>query len=778
MADGTTLDPIVDKALKQFKLSASAGTDQRRRELEDLAFQVPEKQWPDDVIAQRKSATVDGVPVPARPMLSISQVDQPVQLVQSSQRNAHLGVQIHPVDEDAQDETAEVLQDLYRSIERDSNAEQVRTWAFDRSLKCGMGWYRILPVYADEGQKWDQKIQIRRILNQASVYPDPFAQEADFSDGQFAFITVDMPWERYVREFGTSQLAEYDATEFESLGDLQKGWMTEGDDGAAKTVRVAEYFSVEYDSKTWYLLEDGSETDQKPAQNVPIQNSRKVDTPKVMWRKINCVEVLEETELPGPWIPLVPTIGRELQVFDQERRWAGIYTNAKDAQRLLNYGVSNTVETAALAPKSIWLVAEGQEEGHEAEFALANVRNLPYLRYKPTELKGTIVGPPTRIQASADISAGVALIEQSKQFIQSTTFVHEPSLGQESARAKSGRAILALQQQADAGNSGYLENLAGISMRHEARIILRWIPHYYDRPGRIVRTVRPDQTEVPIMLNQPFVVDPRTKRPVKAQPEAKDAKHYDLRKGMYGVAVTIGKSWQTNRMQSADALGQIIQASPEAMMPILGPLWLQTQDFPMHDEAAELLKKMQPPQLRESKDGQPDPEQLMQENQQLKAAGQELTQIAKGLQQQLETKQVEADNKYREAQLDASARVEIERIKAETQFKLEELKFRHELALQDDQQRHEMGMGAADSASAERQAERQMDMAEDAANAQHVRSEFSAASADARASVQSEREADREDVRARESADREDARSRESADREDAREADAVEAEA
>src|SRR6185503_51703 len=105
-------DKLLEKAKRCFKLASEAWSDQRKREKEDLQFQVPEKQWQDDARRERDRQVVNGVVVPARPTLSITQIDQPIQLVLNQERAAHLGVNIHPLSPYADDDTAEVLQGL------------------------------------------------------------------------------------------------------------------------------------------------------------------------------------------------------------------------------------------------------------------------------------------------------------------------------------------------------------------------------------------------------------------------------------------------------------------------------------------------------------------------------------------------------------------------------------------------------------------------------------------------------------------------------------------
>lgn len=704
MADQVN-DSRVSDARAFCTLAQEWRSKQQKREEEDLAFQVPEKQWSDEAASRFKGGMVNGIFSPPRAMLSISKIDQPVQLVLNQERQAHLGVNIHPLSEDADKETAEILQDIYRGIERDSFADLARTWAFERAVKAGFGCYRILSDYADDGGSiHDQKIVIKRILDQRCVLLDPFATEPDWSDGQKALIWEMVPLDRYRAMYPNSKLADFEPMDFDGFADeLADGWVT-GSEDEGRRVRVAEYFYIEH----------ADEVQQEGGK------SRKIQKPIVRWCKVNGVEVLEEAIIPGKYIPIIPVIGQELQPFDSERRFFGLISRAKDAQRLLNIEVSNAVNKDALATKVPWLVAEGQEEGHEQEFELSTVRNLSMIRYKPTTIAGQLVAPPHRMLESPDLSSSLQLIAQANDYIQATTFTYDPSLGKQGRSGKPARAILAEQQQAEIGNSNYLDNLSR-AMRHEARVVLGMIPAYYDRPGRRVRGVDGEDNEKEILINQPFVTGPDG-RPMPVQegqplPPNKKPKVYNLTQGVYGVSVSIGKSHQSRLEAGSDALGQIIQADPQ-MMPILGPTWLNFQDFPGAKETADLLKKMQPPQLQQAKDGEVSVEQLQAQNAQLQQMIQQAKQEMDQLQQALQTKQVEQQGKIAAAQAADQGKAQIEQLKAEMELQrvqmqgqidamLIQMQGMIDLKLQNDKQAHEVAMAAAGSQheAAEREAQ-------------------------------------------------------------------------
>mgnify|MGYP003146098317 CR=1 FL=1 len=735
------------QALDRFRVGVDADEEQRRREVTALRFQVPALAWPDDVKEQRKPQIVGGVALPQRPMLSIPSLDQPIQLTLNAERAAKLGVQIHPVSEEADDETAEVIQGIYRRIEVESRANLARTWAFERAVKAGRGYYRVLTEPDPEaGSPFDQKITIKRILQQASVVLDPFAQEADGSDGQWAFLVNDMPWDAYIRKYPNSQMAAFDEDEFSLVGMKTPSWVTGEADSAGRAVRVAEYYRLEYATRTRVLLDDGTDAyeDEVPEGRTVREGdgARSIEeqVPTLWWSTINAVEELAPAQaLNGRYIPIIPVIGRELIPFEAQRRWVGIIEPNEDAARLLNYSASSAVELASLESKAPYLMVEGQEEGHEQEFQLANVRNFPYLRYKNVSLNGTPAPPPQRTQVDTSrLGPSMVLLQQAREFIHQGTGAFESALGQQSQTARSGRSVLALQQQYEQGSSHFLDNLAEISLTYEAKVILDLIPQIYDRPGRIARLLDQEDETQTVMLNAPFMLDTDTQRPRRVDPVGgvppglgfppgpvgaagrslpaapvppggrpllppgvpsplagpgplpggampptmPEILEYDLRKGRYGVVVTIGRSFKSRALEGADEMGQLFQANP-SLFPILGDLYLKFRDFPGHNEAAARVKKLLPPALQEQ--GKPDAQQLQF---QLQEQGQLLQQLTKAL--EAKTREIETDAVKEQAvtareqqrivadaqreQADLQARMDIERMKNETQLAIAQMK--------------------------------------------------------------------------------------------------------
>lgn len=680
---------LVEKATKCFQLTVTAEFDQRQREEEDLQFDraLPDDQWPQGIRTARAGGIQEsGGTTAERPCLVINKLDQPVQQVINEARAARIGVKIKPKSDGASETGAEIRQGIYRTIEMESRAHIARLWALDRAVKCGRGAYRITKKYSNDGD-FDQDIVIERILNQASVYLDPFAKEPDWSDGEWALITSDIPLEEYKRRYPDSRLNSISAEELESIGNKVPGWIGGSDTDGSRTIRVAEYFYIEHEERSLVFVPGMGKAwlDELPDDVAlpPNAKVRSVDVRKVKWAVVNAEEVLEEEDWDGRYIPIIPVIGKEYNVSG-ERCWKGVISNSKDAQRSYNYMRSAQVEAVGLAPKAPWIMAEGQDEGYESMWDQSNTRNYTRLKYKPVDFMGKPLPPPQRNVAEPAIQAISMAVNMANEDIKSTTGRFDPSLGRQRAD-QSGKAINLLKESGESTTSNYLENLTSISMHYEAKVILDLMPYVYDREGRILRVLGEEEHEdQTVMINKPFVPGPNG-QPMPAPPPGmmdrlgqlagvkpkRDPKFYDLRNGQYSVEVSVGKSFPTQREENAEMLRAIIESAP-GLTPMLADLMVEQLDTPIAKRAAERLRKMNP---QAQDDEQQDiPPQLQAQMQQLQEQNQMLTETLQQQNEELKANKYKVDADYHARMAELQVRKEIALITAQAQVRNTETK--------------------------------------------------------------------------------------------------------
>jgi len=665
-----------DLALDRFQLCVDAFDEQRERELDDLRF-IDEKgaQWPDEVRASRAGNPAGSglPPVAARPCLEFNLLRAPVQQIINTGRQAKLGLSFAPEGETATQLVADAYNNIARAIQADSRAHLARQWAFERAAKCGFGAYRILTEYVND-RTFDQKIIYKRILNQASVYLDPFAQEPDWSDGMFALLTQDIPVARYRKLYPKSNLANSSDQELTSIGNDIPDWITSAEDSAGLSVRVAEYWDVREDVQTLILLPDGTtalEAEIPKEILAQVEHDRGEPLPrrtlrqgrKVFWSLINGVEDLEPArEWNGCYIPIVPVIGDEANLNGQ-RRWTGIVQFARDAQQSYNYMRSAQVEAVGLAPRAQWLIADGQLEGYEQWWQQVNTRNLPYLPYRLQTYAGGPAPPPQRNVAEPAIQAVTLAATAAKDDLHATTNMPPVSLGQLDPHERSGIAIRALQGQAEVGTSGYLDNLASISMLYEGKVLKDLIPRIYDRPGRIVPGLNEAEQRKSIMVNIPFVE--QGGKPQAVPPGTPDAQLIDLKAAELTVTAVVGKSYATRRQETADAMSQIMQAAP-GLAPILAPYWLDELDFPGAKKLAAIAKKTLPPQFQDdSEQQQPNVAQMQQQMAQAQGIIDLLTKELQAKTEIIQTETVKAQADVQVKQLELASQERIAAVQAQ-----------------------------------------------------------------------------------------------------------------
>ena len=141
---------------------------------------------------------------------------------------------------------------------------------------------------------------------------------------------------------------------------------------------------------------------------------------------------------------------------------------------------------------------------------------------------------------------------------------------------------------------------------------------------------------------------------------------YDLTKGIYGVSVSIGKSYQTRQQQGADQFGQLLTANP-GLVPVLGDIWMRFLDVPGAKEAAKRLKRMfeaQNPNLQDP-DAPEDADTLRAQLMAGKQQFEQLHQAFQEAQEALKTDKVKSDAALQKAQMETQAKMQMSQMDAQ-----------------------------------------------------------------------------------------------------------------
>lgn len=597
-------DDIIALAKKRFESCQDAESDNRDHALDDIEF-VEGEQWPEDVKTDRERDQ--------RPCLTINKVPLFVRQIVNDIRQIRPSIKVRPVDSESDPETAEIINGMIRAIEQDSAAESAYDWAAEYAVKGGFGFWRIITDY-EADDSFEQCIKIERIRNPFAVYIDPAAQAQDASDMRYAFVV-----ERLEREVFESKYP--DAQGQWDWGDEYDDWWF-GED----FVRVAEYWEVETEEVTLSLIFN-PQTGMEEMVEADIKDaiaSRKVEKRTVRQRIITGSEILEETEWPGKYVPIVRVLGREVDI-QGEVRLKGMVRDMKDAQRQYNYMRSASVERIALTPKAPWVGPEGTFVN--PKWRTANKKNHAYLDYKVVPGQ-----PPPWRDKPPEVSSGlVAEIQTSSEELKAVAGIFNPGLGDRSNEV-SGVAIDSRRGESDLSNYDFVDNLAR-SMTYSGKILVDLIPKIYG-VARMIRIIKPDGSDESVKINEAYVDEKTMKR-----------REYNLSAGRYDVSVDIGPSYSTQRKEAVDSMLDVLKAFPQAAQ-VMGDLLAKNFDWPDADEISKRLKLLLPVEIIKGEN--PAFQQaIMQKDQQI----QQLTQQMQVLMTEAQRMSVELQNKMVDARV-------------------------------------------------------------------------------------------------------------------------------
>jgi hypothetical protein len=638
---------ILTEAKERFQECTDAFSDERTRMREDFEFSNPAdpQQWTPEARKAREKAEGG-----ARPCLTVDSTNQFIHQVVNDARQNRPGIDVLPVNSEANIKTAGYLEGMIRQIEYASAADIAYDTSIDHGARAGCGWIRVLTEVVNERLN-EQEIRIGSVEDSLSCMISPESVRPDGSDAFDGFVSTIMSKRGFERKYG--EKASHTSWDSATSG----GWVM------ADQIRVAEFYKLitKTVNKLEIILPDGSTTTldedeywslaKRLGFKPQVQLQYTAPEKSVKWYCMTGSDILDETDVPSEWIPLVPVYGNILWI-DGKRYVSGMTRQLMDGQRFKNSERSAWLELMQMQPKAPYIVASESIGNHRASWQNSNRSNAAYLMYDALDDNGNALPPPRREQPPMSSPALLQAGQIATDDMQQSMGMYKSNFGAPS-NAVSGRAKLQDQREGDTATFHYVDNQRR-SIAHVGRIIVGMAPHIYNT-AREIRTLNLDGSSKMVKLAQQ---GPAHQVGRQGQPDI-----INLTAGAYDVRVKAGPAYSTARQEANDALTDILAKNP-AMVPIIGPMWARLQDFPEADKLARILTAMAPKPVQdiENEDATLDPKAqnivsgLQQQIQQLQQQLQQAQAAADPVQAKLALDKLKIDDDFQVAKFEAETK--------------------------------------------------------------------------------------------------------------------------
>lgn len=626
-----------------------------------------------------------------RPCIWPDEISQYVKQSNNNLRQNKRSIKISPRSEDATDQDAEHRQSYIRGIEYASKAQSIYSTAYEACTECGFGFWRV--TLRITGSKGEQEPRIRRIPNQFTVYPDPDATEADFSDAAIYFVLDSMRQKTFARRYPKAKKRSFTPDDATRAPD----WF-HGDD-----ITVAEYWT-----RTEHEAKDGEKTYT------------------VKQRITNGVEILETNEWIGSWIPIFGVFGEELYVRNggqSKRMFLSLVRRARALQTMLAYIASQEAEEIGMAPRA-------PLQGYKGQFDSVLHKTLhkeprAYVEFNMPKDWNAQWGPPplpSRSQFSPNLEAYEMAYERYRRGIQAAMGVGNLPTDAQRQNEKSGIALERIENQQAVGSFHFTDNFVralgntGIQLNE----LITKLAELDSLPKRLLGKDQKDEDVSLRVMPQ----NAPTPQAVAAEQEglAPSSEHLDesdqffAHRGMYEVTISDGPSYASQR-EAADEFADTIFKTVTEIAQVLPPgavakmlaLAVKMKNIgTLGDEMSDVLdpKDNTGQQLQQAQQQIAQAQQAAQEMQaeiqklKLEKAGKVIDNEYKTHMHEMQLSvdqkiaQLEADLKAYIANVQTKAQDASQRNELFQETQIENHHAAHEVGLQKDQQAHERGMAA------------------------------------------------------------------------------------
>ena len=588
---GTTGDPVVDEAKRQFQRCSEWEAQARQLFIEDLKFSYGDSdngyQWPSAI---RRSRDVD-----SKPCLTMNIIRQHnLQIINDAKRNK-AEVSVLPTGGGATHESAQVYRDLLADIQYSSQAQLAYSTAREFQVYGGIGYWRLVTRYVDE-TTFDQEIRIEPVNDPLSVYLDPDIKQRNGSDARFALVFDDVPRDQFRDAY----------PEFADVVGRNPLGVASGDDDwvTRSHIRLCEYFRRV--QKPGWLLSFVDPTDglrktvkesnlptnvRTAVRNLETTRRRRTWEDQIEWFLIAGDQVIDETTWPGKYIPLVRVVGEE-QVVEGILDRKGHTRAMKDSQRMYNYNASAQVEVVALQTKTPWTGAAASIDEFQNYWNSANTTTHAFLPFNHMDDDGNPIPPqalPRRLDPPAPSAAFETGMQTAFNQVMMVSGQWQNTMGM-AGNERTGEAIQGRQEQGDTATYHFRDNYES-ALVFTGMQIIDLVPKIMDT--RRIMLIQADDGSA-----SELEIDPSAAQALQVKQDLQGQvirRIFNPTVGRYEVRAAPGQAFGTRRQETVQALTLILTQAP-ALTGVIGDLLLSAMDFKEAQEAAQRLKRMVPPQ--------------------------------------------------------------------------------------------------------------------------------------------------------------------------------------
>jgi hypothetical protein len=619
-----------------------------------------------------------------RPCISHDELTQYVNSAVNNLRMNKRAIKVSPKGEGANDQTAELHQDLIRTEEYESQAQAAYITAAEAAISGSYGFFKIRREYISD-DSFAQRIDTAAIINPDSILYDLDCKKPDWSDPKDVFVLESMSEDEFASRWPRAEKTSFTAEDRKEASE----WLTEGQ------ILVAEYWEVQSTYKTIYMLEDGTVVDELP-EGQTARKTRKVEVKKILQTITNGVEILEENPQPGKYIPIVPVIGKEVYLDSgsgTKRHLLSMIRLARDPQMSLAYLNSGEMEEAGLTPKVPYVGYVGQFETDKDTWDSITKVPHAYAQIDPIvdSANGQVLPIPNRAQITPNFQAYEVAKDSSRRAIQSAMGIMPLPTAAQRSNEKSGAALDKINSQQAMGSFHFTDNFDRALML-AGRIIEDYIPVVYgDEREMSLRKADDSHRVVKLNTAEPY-----------SDEETQEQLHYKTDQGIHSVTISTGPSFESQRDAVENFLEGFIQnlkglpLDPQQAQKLLAMAIQMRGLGPKGDEMAEVISPSKgqniPPELQAAMG------KAQQENQALHAACQVYEQKIQELEFEKAAKTQELAAKKDIEQMKLEVQLAGDEITTKAQSLNERLELVGDLLKQFHVNAHEAGMQAADHA--------------------------------------------------------------------------------